>query len=293
MDGRSNRTEKSSSCATGKVSGKYLVYKKKHDEYPKNSVEHRRSYSSSSPYYKGLLCHEKVSTEPDSTTPVVHDVQNLPSPSPYYKGLLYTERVDTGTTFEVETTTAVPHEYLVSPYYKGLLNTERVDTGTSTGTSFEVETTAAIPHEYLVSPYYKGLLYTERVDTGTGTGTTFEVETTAAIPHECLVSPYYKGLLNSATSPDCHTTNASSSSRMKKSQFGFFKFKAKDERPKPPTMVKVYSTENSSNQVSGGSEPTSPQFSPPLSIPEPPSELPVPQPIVLQFHAFGALSILG
>uniref|UniRef100_A0A251V1R0 Putative DNA polymerase III, clamp loader complex, gamma/delta/delta subunit n=1 Tax=Helianthus annuus TaxID=4232 RepID=A0A251V1R0_HELAN len=96
-------------------------------------------------------------------------------------------------------------------------------------------------------------------------------------------SPYYKGLLNQATSPDREsvaTTTVSSGSRMsfyvKIPEFGCFKFKAKDE--KPPTMVKVYSTESSNDQESlreRGSEPTSPQFSPPVQPPLPPPVLSV------------------
>ncbi|MFS7932910.1 putative P-loop containing nucleoside triphosphate hydrolase [Helianthus anomalus] len=154
-----------------------------------------------------------------------------------------------------------------------------------------------MPHDFqnMSSPYYKGLLYTEKAPgtgTCTGTGTTHESESTttsvaAAMTHDfhnfSAPSPYYKGLLNQATSPDREsvaTTTVSSGSRMsfyvKIPELGCFKFKAKDE--KPPTMVKVYSTESSNDQESlreRGSEPTSPQFSPPVQPPLPPPVLSV------------------
>ncbi|KAI7742079.1 hypothetical protein M8C21_030085 [Ambrosia artemisiifolia] len=180
-----------------------------------------------------------------------------------------------------------------SPYYRGLLFQEKV-LGTSSEAENNTTTPTPIPiaHDFqdMSSPYYKGLLYTEKVPgTSTGTGMTLEAEsattaTATAIPHES--SPYYKGLLNQATSPDREsvaTTAVSSSSRMsfyvKMPELGCFKFKTKDE--KPPTMVKVYSTENSNEESlrERGSEPTSPQFSPPLPPNLPSPQQPVPPPL--------------
>lgn len=161
-----------------------------------------------------------------------------------------------------------------SPYYKGLLFTERLP-GTS---SSEAESTHPTSHDIqnliVSSPYYKGLLCTERVP-GTDTSAEAEGTTANAIPHDLMFtsSPYYKGLLNQATSPDRESVATTIVSSISKTSFsikisewggGCFKFRAKDEMP--PTMVKVYSNENS-NQESlreRGSEPASPQLSPPL-----------------------------
>ncbi|KAL8192456.1 hypothetical protein R6Q57_027641 [Mikania cordata] len=133
--------------------------------------------------------------------------------------------------------------------------------------------------KYPISPYYKGLLFTEKA-----LGTSSEAEDATSVAHDfqnlSSPSPYYKGLLNQATSPDREsiaTTVISSSSRtsfsvkMQEWSVGCFLFRAKDE--KPPTMVKVYSTENSNQESLGerGSEPASPRRSPTLQPPPPSS----------------------
>ncbi|KAI3741182.1 hypothetical protein L1987_58849 [Smallanthus sonchifolius] len=169
--------------------------------------------------------------------------------------------------------------YPISPYYKGLLFTEKV-----LGTSSEAEITNPLTPDFqnlsAPSPYYKGLLFTEKV-----LGTSSEAESTNPVPHDFqnTCSPYYRGLLYQATSPDRESVVSSSlktslSVKMLELSAGCFTFRAKDE--KPPTMVKVYSTENS-NQESlreRGSEPASPQLSPPLPPQSPSSPPPALQP---------------
>ncbi|PWA95329.1 DNA polymerase III, clamp loader complex, gamma/delta/delta subunit, C-terminal [Artemisia annua] len=138
------------------------------------------------------------------------------------------------------------------------------------------EFTCVEDKKYYTSPYWKGLLNTEKV-----------ANSFPPISHDLNTSsPYYKGLLNTATSPDRESqamTFVSSSSKMSFSNkmqewgTGCLWFKTKDE--KAPTMIKVYSTEHSSNEESlreRGSDPSSPVLSPPLPTSSPPSLQPPP-----------------
>ncbi|KAL7591275.1 hypothetical protein Lser_V15G31849 [Lactuca serriola] len=181
-------------------------------------------------------------------------------------------------------------KYYSSPYYKGLLNTEKVP-GTSTSPEAEISTATAtatgVPHEIqnwnLSSPYYKGLLYTEKVP---GTSTNPEVENIASggSTHDLQSldpsSPYYRGLLYRATSPDRESQTSSRTSfsvRMSEWSASCFSFKTKDE--KDPTMIKVYSTENS-NEESLRERVSEPSLSPPTpaAMVVPPSSPPLPPP---------------
>lgn len=178
-------------------------------------------------------------------------------------------------------------KYYSSPYYKGLLNTEKVP-GTSTSPEAENSTATAtatgVPHEIqnwnLSSPYYKGLLYTEKVP---GTSTNPEVENIASggSTHDLQSldpsSPYYRGLLYRATSPDRESQTSSRTSfsvRMSEWSASCFSFKTKDE--KDPTMIKVYSTENS-NEESLRERVSEPSLSPPTpaAMVVPPSSPPL------------------